>query len=384
MRSDWRWGLPALLVTVDLVALVLAVLRYAGHQGDFGVYHVGASTWLAGGELYGQLPHTWYGQGWPFTYPPFAAVLFSPFTLLPYREAAVVFTALTGLVLLLCLVLLGRVLRAPWWLAPAALPAVLFLDPVHTTFGFGQINLALLALVLLDCLVRAPRWPRGLLVGLAAGIKLTPLVFLLFFFLKGERRATWVATATFAGTVVLGLLAAPSDALRYWTSALFQTDRVGRADAPGNASLRGLLASAQLPEITQTLMWLCGIGLVLAVAVAAMRQTFEAGLPAHALVANAFLGLLITPVSWYHHWVWAVPALAVLAAAWWRSRDRFTLWLTGIGAFLFTVPPLAGHGDGSGYVPYAMLVLICLSCGLGLGVRAPREHRAPTPPVPVP
>ncbi|MBP2472327.1 alpha-1,2-mannosyltransferase [Crossiella equi] len=367
-------------MTVDLVALVLAVLRYAGAQGDFGVYHVGASTWLAGGELYGQLPYTSYGQGWPFTYPPIAAVLFSPFTLLSYPAASVVFTALTGLVLLLCLVLLGRELRAPWWLAPAVLPAALFLDPVHTTFGFGQINLVLLALVLMDCLARTPHWPRGLLVGLAAGIKLTPLVFLLFFLLRGHRQAIWAAAGTFASTVVLGFLAAPSDAWRYWTSALFQTDRVGRADAPGNASLRGLIASAKLPEITQTLLWLGAIALVLTVAVGAMRRSLEAGLPGHALVANAFAGLLITPVSWYHHWVWALPAIAVLAAAWWHSRDRFTLWLTGIAAVLFVLP-VPGKLS-TGYVFYALLVLICLSCGLGLGLRAhqaQREHRVPVP-----
>ena len=82
----------------------------------------------------------------------------------------------------------GRTARstASWWTVGWLLPAALFLEPVRNTLNYGQVNVALMALVAADCLAAAPRWPRGALVGLAAAVKLTPAAFVLFFLLRRD------------------------------------------------------------------------------------------------------------------------------------------------------------------------------------------------------
>jgi alpha-1,2-mannosyltransferase len=102
-------------------------------------------------------------------------------------------------------------------LLPWALPAALLLEPIRSTLTYGQINALLMALVAFDCLTRAPRWPRGILVGIAAAVKLTPAVFLLFFLLRRDLRSAARAGLSFAACTGAGFALAPHDSLRYWT-----------------------------------------------------------------------------------------------------------------------------------------------------------------------
>jgi hypothetical protein len=154
------------LVVVNIVVLTWFLAPWRPHL-DLDVYRLGARMWLSGGDLYGLLPPTIIGNHLPFTYPPVAAVLFTPFTLVPLPVAGVVLTALS----VVALVVVPRLTPAR---VAVVLPVALLLEPVRETLGFGQVNLLLMALVALDCLHRRPRWPRGVLVGLAAAIKLTP------------------------------------------------------------------------------------------------------------------------------------------------------------------------------------------------------------------
>ena len=165
---------------MNLAAVMFFLLSYS-HRGvgfgpyhiDLDVYRIGGRAWLRGGNLYDRLPATQSGARLPFTYPPAAAVLLSPLSLVPMPVAA---TALTlGTVALLAVViwvflrrLAGPAAGSPWALA-WLLPPALFLEPVRDTLAFGQVNVALMALVSLDCLAAKPRWPRGVLTGLAAG-----------------------------------------------------------------------------------------------------------------------------------------------------------------------------------------------------------------------
>src|SRR5690348_10252261 len=173
--SGIRPGIAALFV-VNLAAVAFFVLSYSSHgiglgpyRIDLDVYRIGSRAWLRGWDLYGLLPRTSSGAPLPFSYPPFAAMVLSPLTLLPMKAASVLLTlasiALTALVLGIFLRsagVTGR--RAVAWLLPAAL----LLEPVRNTLNYGQVNLALMALVAADCLVRSPRWPRGALTGIAA------------------------------------------------------------------------------------------------------------------------------------------------------------------------------------------------------------------------
>ncbi|MGO9078934.1 MAG: glycosyltransferase 87 family protein [Streptosporangiaceae bacterium] len=166
----------AALTAVNLACVTFFLLSYSRHGVGFGpyridldVYRIGGQVWRRGGDLYGRLPPTKAGVRLPFTYPPIAAVLLSPLSLAPFTVAATVLTlvtiALVAVVLRVFLRRLGEPAGRSGWALAWLLPPALFLEPVRNTLAFGQVNVILMALVSADCLLAAPRWPRGVLVG---------------------------------------------------------------------------------------------------------------------------------------------------------------------------------------------------------------------------
>jgi alpha-1,2-mannosyltransferase len=302
---------------------------------DLDVYRLGAEVWLAGGDLYGRLPPTLIGNHLPFTYPPVSAVLFTPFTLLSHRAGSFALTLLSVVVLALVLVVVARALavRPAPLLVGALLPAALLLEPVRVTLYFGQVNVLLMGLVVADCLVRTPRWPRGALVGLAAAVKLTPAAFVLFFLLRGDRRAALTAVVSFACVTAAGFALNWRGSLEFWTHAVFDPDRIGKVSHESNQSLAGFLARL---GIERGALWLVLVCVVVAVGVLAVRRTVE---PVTALGLNACVVLLVSPVSWSHHWVWAVPLLFAAGVAAWRIRSRAAVALAGGGALVCYLSP---------------------------------------------
>ena len=108
----------------------------------------------------------------------------------------------------------------------------------------GQIGVILMALILADCFLMPARY-RGLLVGIAAGIKLTPVLFVLYFVLRRDWRATVVATSAAAVTVVVGWVAAPGSSRSYWLGGFDKLDRFGDlAFSPVNQSVRSFVSRA--------------------------------------------------------------------------------------------------------------------------------------------
>jgi alpha-1,2-mannosyltransferase len=342
-RSAAGWA-RGCLIAVNLAAAAFFLLSYSRHGVSFGpyridlnVYRIGSAVWLRGGDLYGALPPTITGARLPFSYPPMAAVLLAPLALVPMPVAATLLTALTiALTAFVLRLFLGSApapagvspsvpiasWRSVWWLLPAAL----FLEPVRNTLNYGQVNVALMALVAADCLVGAPRWPRGALVGIAAAVKLTPAVFVLFFVLRRDWRAAALAALSFCGCAGIGFLLAWHDSVEYWTSVLFQASRPGSPGYAANQSIQGVLARAGLDPHSPagTVTWLVLSAVVVAVACRGMRTAFAAAADAWALSLNAFAGLLISPISWSHHWVWGETAVLTLAILGWRgcNRDR--------------------------------------------------------------
>lgn len=350
-RRDAPWSArdPAVVL---LAVTVLAVVGYQAVRSwgmrllDVEVYKQGAQLWLDGHALYSpaDLP-----IDLPFLYPPLAAVLFSPLTSLGPGAAGTWVTVLSFSALVAVAVLVARRLPTrlgPWPIVAAAFVALAMqLEPVQHTFGFGQINLILMALVAADCLVDVRWWPRGVLVGVAAAIKLTPLVFLLYFVLHRDVRAAVVAVASFTTCMALGFLAAPRDSVAYWTRFVFHTaDRVG-SDYVGNQSLYGVLARANVNDLGVIVMWaILGVGVV-AVGGMAIWWMLRRGQKLAAVATCGVVGLLVSPVSWSHHWVWVLPAFAAAAGvATWR-----TLVPTIIVIAVFVVGPHwtvpAGNGQ---------------------------------------
>jgi alpha-1,2-mannosyltransferase len=236
-----------------------------------------------------------------------------------------------------------------------------------------------------------PALARGALAGIAAAVKLTPALFVLFFLLRRDYRATATMAASFAAATAAGFLLAWRDSARYWTNIVFDTARIGNPAYAANQSIQGVLARAGLDPHTPagTAIWLALSVAVLAAACLGMRHALAAGDDCLALVLNALAALLISPISWSHHWVWIAPALLTLAALTPEHHTRLPLALAASGAVLFWAGPQwwfpAGHDRevhwafwqqliGSSDVYYAVLVLL-LSAGARLTSQRPAVSR---------
>jgi alpha-1,2-mannosyltransferase len=359
-----RPGLPALpgrpaslaarclVVAVNLASVAFFLLSYSRHGVGFGpyridldVYRLGSRAWLGDANLYGALPPTSSGARLPFSYPPIAAVLLSPLSLVPMAVAATALTLVTVALMALVLRMFLRSLAGPaagsWWTIGWLLPAALFLEPVRNTLNYGQINVALMALVAADCLTAAPRWPRGALVGLAAAVKLTPAAFVLFFLLRRDWPAVRAATVSFAVSTGAGFLFDWHDSARYWTSVVFQAGRPGSPAYAANQSIQGVLARAGLDPHSPagSAAWLALSAVVVIAACRGMRQALGRGTNAWALSLNALAALLVSPISWSHHWVWGETAMLTLALLSARRRRLGGLALAAVGLAAFAAAP---------------------------------------------
>jgi alpha-1,2-mannosyltransferase len=212
---------------------------------------------------------------------------------------------------------------------------------VRNTLNYGQVNVLLMALVAADCLLPRTRWPRGALVGLAAAVKLTPAAFVLFFLCRGDRRAAGTSAVSFAACTAAGFALDWHDSVRYWTSIVVQTGRPGSPLFCANQSIQGVLARAGLDPRTPggTAAWLAASAVVLVLAWYGMRRARAASDGAWALSLNALAALLISPISWSHHWVWAAPALLLLAVRALQDKNRARLAAALAGLAVFAAGP---------------------------------------------
>ncbi|WP_137723859.1 glycosyltransferase 87 family protein [Prescottella subtropica] len=362
---------------------------------DLDVYRLGGALFAEGGPLYGSLPHTASGDSLPFTYPPLAAVVFSPMSMISLNAAGVVLTALTLVALFATLVLtlasIGvRVRTTLAWTALAATAIAFTLEPVRSTFDYGQVNILLMAFVAADCLPKRTPWPRGLLIGFVAAVKLTPAVFVLFFLVRKDVRAAVTTGVSFVVFGAIGFVLTRADSWQYWTETLFASDRIGTPAYPSNQSITGMLARLGVDESLRSALWL-GLSVVaLGVAAVAMHRAFAAGATVLALCVNALFGLLASPVSWSHHWVWVAPLLALTAVEAHRRRSALLAggaaatwllfviaphWRLGPGRWEGTGWPLWDQFAASAYVWWAVAVIVAVACGTGLDRRGRRSDR---------
>ncbi|MBC7300038.1 MAG: DUF2029 domain-containing protein [Nocardia sp.] len=328
-----------------VVSAAVALLAHWWHGFiDLQVYRNGARVWLDGGDLYGPMPPV-YGLGLPFTYPPLAAMFFVPLALMPLvvAEVVVLLTSLASLGIVLWLVLirvrpeLDRI--SVLTVLIAGLGLAQFLEPVRQTFNFGQINLILMAAVAIDILVRKPFWPRGILIGIAVSIKLIPAGYLLYFLVRRDWKAAATMVAAAAGAVGVGFLLFPKDSIEYWFHTVSDTGRIGTPYFAGNQSIKGTLFRFGMDESLATGLWIGLSALTIALAAVWMHRLIGAGNDVGALLVNAAAVLLVSPVSWSHHWVWAAPALVVAVSLADRRRSRVFTVLVAVFTVMFVVGP---------------------------------------------
>jgi len=327
VRYRRLWDGPAPVLVLVVAAAVGAALR--GGLKDLLVYQYGGRAVLDGlPVLTSRDPVT----GLRFTYPPFAAVVMAPLAPLPAWLAAALWTGASVGALAVAVVVVRRALDrpAPGWLVALVTGGAFALEPVWQNLTFGQVNLFLMAAVLVDLLRPERRW-SGVLVGLAAGVKLTPLVFVVLLVLVGRRAAAGRAALVFAGTVAVGFVAMPGSAATYWAHGLVHAGRVGPPALAHNQSVYGALTRL-LDGPPPTLLWLAVAGpLSLAVLVVGAGW-WRRGDRVLGTCLGAMAMLLASPISWSHHWVWAVP---VALALWERNR-----WASGAWTAVFVTRPI--------------------------------------------
>jgi len=123
--------------------------------------------------------------------------------------------------------------------AAFAIAAVgLWLEPVAMTLFYGQINLVLLALVVGDLALPDHFTGKGIVIGLAARIKLTPLIFIPYLLFARRVRAAAVSALTFAVTVGLGFALLPHASAVFWGGQFFGPSKHFHLD---NQSLNGVI-----------------------------------------------------------------------------------------------------------------------------------------------
>lgn len=340
-----RTGIAALVLVLSVAARLAwtYLVPNGANFVDLHVYLGGAAALDEPGTLYSYV----YADQTPdfplpFTYPPFAALVFYPLTKLPFAGVALgwqlgIVAALYGVVRV-SQRLIGVVS------APAAMlwTAVgIWTEPLRSTFDYGQVNV-ILVLAALWAAYSARWWVSGLLVGVAAGIKLTPAITGVY--LAGVRRwgAAVFAAVVFAGTVALSIGVIGQQARYYFTDLLGDAGRIGPIGTSFNQSWRGGISRILGHDAGYGPLVLGGIAISAVLALLAWRALSPSAdhqdRLGPLLVVQLF-GLLISPISWTHHWVWVVPLMIWLIDGPWRTRPGAKLLGWGwLGLTLVGVP----------------------------------------------
>jgi len=291
---------------------------------DLNIYrHAGLIIRHAPDTLY-----TWqFRPGVQYLYTPFAALAFAAGSLLPW---ALLKWLMTVASLAAMMVTVWATFGQLGWAGRGRAAAVLgvgavalWTEPVLRSLQVGQIELLLMALLVWDLCQPEDRRRKGIGVGVAAGIKLVPLIFIPYLILAGKARQAMVALAAFAVTAVIGFVALPYDSVKWWLTGYFL-----HAGDFLNISLGSLLNQSLLAMLTRTpagtgsvtALWLLLAALFGCLGLGAAAVLARTGRPTAGWVTCAVTGVLISPISWDNHWVWIVPVGVLLVDATARAR----------------------------------------------------------------
>lgn len=381
--TRWPVTLVALLAGMSCILYEISKRIY---PIDLEVYRRGAAQLTAGESLYGQYFH-FADLSLPFTYPPFAAWLMQVLNWGSLDHVQWGIIAGNGALVLICAWVVslraGLSPQRAVSLAALALPVVWFTEPVLRTNGYAQVNILLMTMVLLDLVPRRTLLPRGVLIGLAAAIKLTPAIFGLYLLLKKDYRGAAWATGTGLAVTAVMWLVYPQDSADFWLRALRDTSRVGYEGYVANQSVKGMLIRA-IGEGTRTdQLWLGIVLLIAALTVVTMlallRRHTDSG-DLGAIMVNAAAMLLISPISWSHHYVWAGFVVVILFATGTLARSvSWLIWAALVMVCLYAAPhwgmEYLGHTHGWSFwqqlsaSTYPLLAISGMVLALGQALR---------------
>jgi alpha-1,2-mannosyltransferase len=312
-------ALAAVAAAVYLVAVATHPMNAMLKGFDLQVYLGGAHEALH----HSHSLYTWDFQKHPgiqFTYTPFAALAFAAGLALPFKALMAVVTVVSLFALVATIWIAFRQLG---WERTSRLGATLLLsglllwtEPVQRALFLGQVELVLMALVVWDLCQPDGRWWKGAATGIAAGIKLVPLLFIAYLLLTRRFRQAAVAGAAFVVTVIIGFIALPNASVTWWLDGnFFQAGRTGFVGSEQNQSLRGIMTRL-IGSVNGTVApWLLVAIIVGLLGLAAAVVLDQRGYTFAGLMAAALTALLVSPISWDHHWVWIAPGLALIVDA---------------------------------------------------------------------
>jgi alpha-1,2-mannosyltransferase len=355
-------GTRVLLVGVVAFVIILGGwLVYAFmHPESTTLYPVDLGVYRNGGLIVRHVSPPYDGKlsdplyDWPvnnqalkFTYTPFAALFFAvvsyvPWSVLPRitQVANLIFLLIAAWCTMGALGYRDRRVRLGGALLGVAVG--LLTEPVYRTMYLGQINLLLMAAIIWDLSQPDSRRGKGIATGLAAAIKLTPLIFIPYLILTRKFRAAAVVTGTFLATIAGGFVLLGHDSRQYWLHGLFiQDGRTGFVGWTGNQSLRALATRLAGSINGGTVPWLVLALLATVVGLWSAAVLDRAGHALLGLLTAALVGLLDSPISWDHHWVWVVPGLMAAGhyavRAWQAGRRRVSVGCAAVAAALLLI-----------------------------------------------
>jgi len=324
MRFGPALRAPTWCIAVSAITVWLLSGAYMLHFG--ASWHLDLRVYRAAGHAlyHGGSPFTTYftPNHLPFTYTPFALLVLSPLTFGPLGLVETGWWLLSAASMVTAAFLLLRTTfslsAGRSWAVAGLLCGVgsLALEPVRSNFDYGQINLILMLMIVADLTWMRPPW-RGVLVGVAAAIKLTPLVFLFYFVVDRDRRSLLRGIGAFIVVTGVTWSILPTDSTRYWFHQVTDASRTGALGVVSNQSWNGMVHRAPFNGgHTGTAVWAVLSVCTLVLGVLLTRQLVEHSRTADAIMVLALTELLVSPVSWSHHWVWLVLAPIVIVDLW--------------------------------------------------------------------
>lgn len=346
------------LLVAGIAAFVLAFggwLAYlAIHAENWTLNMIDLTVYLDGGKIVRHVPGFYNGHdatplydwskskhGLQFTYTPFAAVAFALFSVVSAGTATAAWTVVNFLALLAAIWLAAGALgyrqnktRAGITLLGAGV--AIWLEPVFRNIFLGQINLVLMAFILWDLLQPDHRKNKGFITGIAAGVKLVPLIFIPYLIVTRKFRQAAMVIAGFVFTLAAGFAVLPKDSAKYWFDGLFANGgRTGFTGWEGNQSLDGIITRLSGSISSAKPLWMAAVVIVGVAGILAAMLLYRAGHQLPALLLVALTGDLISPISWDHHWVWIAVDIVVVAhyaVQFARAGRKRAAWLLGAAA----------------------------------------------------
>jgi len=286
---------------------------------------------------------------------PFSTLLFTPLLAIPDSALYVVQIVFNILMLsIVAIVILNQKVNSiPTILK---LPTMIILiivgtayAPVQNTLLTGQVNIFLLTLIILDTLYLRSKYPKyqGFLVGVVAGIKIVPMIFIVYYLLTRQYRAALNSVVALVGTIAVGFLISFQNSISYWLELGFIRNSETLKDYIGNSfnqSINGfILRTDVIPDDAKTLLWLLLAGFIGLVVLITATYVYRQGKILDSVLLVGFASLLCSPLSWIHHGVWVFPFMVMLFSYSFKEPKYFAYWVLGsifmIKQFLIFIEP---------------------------------------------